>query len=249
MDTQETRIYTVVLITSLTLGIIIAYFIISIIRQQRRYLELQKASILAEMAAMEKERARIAADLHDDLGPILSVIKFQVDNVEGIAGEEKEQLLQASEHLDSLIGRVREIANNLMPTALHRKGLITAIEEFLSKAREASKLKIEFNHIEDLPLPEETSINIYRAIQEVVHNCMKHAKASVVKINIDVKNGMIIILCKDNGKGFDYEKMARQSQGIGLRSLKNRTEMMGGTLEVESKDGKGTAFLFEIPIR
>ncbi|HMG68059.1 MAG TPA: histidine kinase, partial [Chitinophagaceae bacterium] len=65
----------------MTIGIIIAYFIISIIRQQRRNQQLQKISMLAEISAMEKERARIAADLHDDLGPILSVIQFQIDSV------------------------------------------------------------------------------------------------------------------------------------------------------------------------
>ena len=248
MDTQETRIYAAVLITSVTLGIIIAYFIISIIKQQRRNLELQKASILAELSAMEKERARIAADLHDDLGPILSVIKFQVDHVEGVRGEEKEQLGQASHYLDGLINRMREIANNLMPTALHRKGLVIAVEEFISKARETGNLKIDFSYPESLQLPEETSINIYRAIQEVVHNCIKHAKASELQILIRKKNGLLTILCRDNGKGFDYPKLAKESIGIGLKSLKNRTEMMGGTLEVESKGGKGTAFLFEIPV-
>ena len=248
MYTEETSIYAAVLITSVTLGIIIAYFIISIVKQQRRTLELQKASILAELSAMEKERARIAADLHDDLGPILSVIKFQVDQVEGVSGEEKEQLMQASLYLDGLITRMREIANNLMPTALHRKGLVTAIEEFISKAKETGNLEINFSYPESLQLPEETSINIYRAIQEVVHNCIKHAGASELKILLSKKNGLLTILCRDNGKGFDYAKVAKESGGIGLKSLKNRTEMMGGTMEVESKEGKGTAFLFEIPV-
>jgi signal transduction histidine kinase len=249
MDSQEARIYTVVLIISVTLGVIIAYFIISIIRQQRRNLELQKASILAELSAMEKERARIAADLHDDLGPVLSVIKFQVDNVEDVKGEEKEQLAEASQHLDGLISRMREIANNLMPSALHRKGLITAIDEFISKASEAGKLQIHFRYPENLHLPEEISINIYRAIQEVVHNCMKHAKASELQIIMGEKNGALTILCRDNGKGFDYLRLSKESSGIGLKSLKNRTEMIGGTLQVESKEGKGSAFLFEIPIK
>jgi len=249
MDTQEATTYTFVLITSVTLGIIIAYFIISIIRQQRARLEIQKASMLAELSAMEKERARIAADLHDDLGPVLSVIKFQVDSVDGVKEEDREQLTQASQFLDSLIGRMREIANNLMPTALQRKGLITAVEEFLSKAGEAGKMKIEFTYSSNIDLAEETSINIYRMIQEVVHNCMKHAAASEMIISIERRNGTLIILCTDNGKGFDYEKLPRQSTGIGLKSLKNRTEMMGGTMDIESKDGKGTAFLFEIPIK
>ncbi len=248
MDPQEERIYAIVLIISVTLGIILAYFIISIVRQQRRNLELQKTSILAELIAMEKERARIATDLHDDLGPILSVIKFQVDNVESVSDEEKQQLEQASKHLDDLISRMRQIANNLMPSALHRKGLIAAVSEFTRNTESASGIQMRFNHTANPNLSEENSINIYRAIQEVVHNCVKHSGATAMEINIEEKNGLLAILCKDNGKGFDYARMAEQSEGLGLKSLKNRTEIMGGTMIVESKPGKGTAFLFEIPI-
>ena len=248
MDSNEAKIYIAIIITAFVLGVVIVYFIISIIRQQKRNLELQKANILAEISAMEKERTRIAADLHDDLGPILSVIKFQVDNLQMVNEEDKEQLGQASQHLDSLIGRMREIANNLMPSALHRKGLVTAIEEYIHKVEAANGLQIVFTHPDNLLLPEEKSINIYRAVQEVVHNCVKHAKATRVEIKLETKNGSLFILCKDNGQGFDYPKISKESNGIGLRSLKNRTEMMGGQLIVESKPGKGTAFLFEIPI-
>jgi len=249
MDTQEARIYTVVLIISVTIGIIIAYFIISIIRQQRRNQQLQKISMLAEISAMEKERARIAADLHDDLGPILSVIQFQIDSVETVQGEEKEQLAEASRHLDGLITKLREIANNLMPTSLHRKGLVVAVEEFISKAAGTANLKISFTYNQDPHLPNETSINIYRAIQEVVHNCIKHSKASKLEILMEMKNGSLTVLCRDDGRGFDYAGVLKDSTGIGLKSLRNRTEMMGGTLEIQSKDGKGTAFLFEIPVK
>jgi signal transduction histidine kinase len=248
MDTHQTKIYFAVIITAVVLGVIILYFAISIIRQQKRNLQLQKAAILAEIAAMEKERARIAADLHDDLAPVLSVIKFQVDNVEAINSEEKEQLERASEHLDSLVARIREIANNLMPSALHRKGLITAVREFADKANAQGKANISLDYSDEVNLSAENNINIYRAIQEVVHNCLKHAEASELHITISRKGDTLAVLCRDNGKGFDFEKRLSEGNGIGLRSLRNRTEMMGGSLTVESKTGKGTAYLFEIPI-
>ena len=76
MDARETKIYIAIIITAVVLGLIILYFALSIVRQQRRNISLQKALILAEIATLEKERSRIAADLHDDLGPVLSVIKF-----------------------------------------------------------------------------------------------------------------------------------------------------------------------------
>lgn len=249
MDAQEARIYIAIIITVVVLGIIISYFALSVIRQQRRNLELQKANALAEISAMEKERARIAADLHDDLGPVLSVIKFRVDHVELVDPEEKKELTKASEQLDELIARMREVANNLMPSALTRKGLIRAVEEFTSNVAATGNISIEFTADENLMIGEEKSINIYRVIQEVVHNSLKHAKATKMEILFEIEGGYLKILCRDNGVGFNYEKTSKESIGIGLRSIKNRSEIMGGSVVVESKPGKGTAFLFEIPIK
>lgn len=249
MDTQEARIYIAIIITVILLGIIIGFFAISIIRQQKRNLELQKANALAEISAMEKERARIAADLHDDLGPVLSVVKFRVDHVVSDESGEKEELVKASEQLDELIGRMREVANNLMPSALHRKGLISAIEEFISNASASSGIAILFEGEKDLNIGEDKSINVYRVIQEVVHNCIKHSKATKMEIELENHNGYLKITCRDNGVGFDYIKLSKESEGIGLRSIKNRTEIMDGSLVVESKPGKGSIFLLEIPIK
>ena len=240
MDSQEARIYLAIIITVIVLGIIISYFAISIIRQQRRNIKLQKANILAEISAMERERSRIANDLHDDLGPILSVIKFQVDHIEGSDEDEKKYLANASEHLDGLIGRMRVIANNLMPSALLRKGLIAALREFVGKISDSKPaVLIELTSIDELQLSEEKSINIYRVIQEIVHNCLKHSQADRLEIKISRTNEKLVIVCKDNGKGFDHAKQMRESGGLGLQSIKNRTEITGGILTVESKVDKG----------
>ena len=248
MDAKEANTYIAIIIGVILIGIIILFFAISIIRQQRRNMELQRAAIYLEISAMEKERSRIAADLHDDLGPLLSVIQFQVDHVESVDPEEKELLNKASGQLDGLIGRLREVANNLMPSALQRKGLVAAIREFVNKTEGTANLKIEFTCYDTVTLSEDKGINVYRAIQEVVHNCIKHADAKLLEIKVEQSNGMLSILCKDDGWGFDYTKQSKESSGMGLRSLKNRTEIVGGNLTIESKIGKGTAHLFEIPI-
>ena len=249
MDATEARIYLAVIITGIVLGTILLYFTISIIRQQRRNLELQKANALAEISAMEKERGRIAADLHDELGPVLSVIKFQVDNVEQVDAEEKLQLQKASQSLDELIEKMREVANNLMPSALQRKGLIAAIHEFTQHAANQQGAEIYFSADPIPAIPEEKGINIYRVVQESIHNSLKHSRASKIDIGISEKGGVLRIVCRDNGQGFNYEKAIKESAGIGLRSLKNRTDIMGGTMTVESKINSGTAFLFEIPLK
>ena len=132
MDTQEARIFIAIIISAVLIGVIILYFVITMIRQQKKNLALQKTHILAELQAMEKERSRIAADLHDDLGPGLSSVRFQIDHARR-SGDETKQLAKASEQLDIYIERMREIAYNLMPSTLERKGLIPALEEFLDR--------------------------------------------------------------------------------------------------------------------
>jgi len=249
MDPQETTLFTAIIIAGVVLGIIILFFAISIVSQQRRNLELSKQAILAELNAMEKERSRIAQDLHDDVGPILSVVKFQVDSVVPPSEDDAIQLKAASQHLDLLIDRMREIAKDLMPSALIRKGLIASIEEFAQNVTSSTGVEVVFSHSSDSPnISKEKSLNIYRLLQESVHNSLKHAGATRIDIELQIQGSSLILLCRDNGSGFDYQATLQESSGLGLRSLKGRIEIMGGTLKAESKKGVGTAYLYSIPI-
>ena len=248
MDSQEATILTAILIASVILGIIISFFVISIVKQQKRTNKLQKTRMLAEMAAMEKERERIAADLHDDIGPVLSVIKLHIDDVRTTTKEEEEQLKVAVKYIDGLATRLREISSDLMPNALLRKGLRTALMELKDRVQRSSGLEIAFSCPDTTDLSQQTSIQVYRIIQELMHNSLRHARASQLKIEISVKTKELCVFYQDNGVGFDYPKMLKQSTGIGLRSLKNRAELMGGSLKVESIISKGSAFLFQFPL-
>lgn len=248
MDTQEAKTFTLVLIICITLGTIIAYFIFSIIRQNSRTRKLQKSVVLAELTAMEKERARIATDLHDDVSPLLSVVKFQVDSVETASPDEAEQLQQASRYIDDILHRVREISNNLMPSSLLQKGLTIAIREYISRVEEGSGMRISLTYDENLQLREELYANIYRIVQEVIHNCRKHAKAQEMIVKLEKHGALLHIFIRDNGIGFNAKEILRHSHGIGLQSLNNRAKVLGGTMVVESEAGNGTAFLFKIPL-
>jgi signal transduction histidine kinase len=249
MDTQETRIYAAVVLTCIVFGVIVVYFFVSIIRQQRKMLQLQRQNLLAEIDAMERERSRIARDLHDDVGPLLSVIKFQIDNAGEYHPSEKLQLDKASQGIDHLIDRMREIANNLMPAVLERKGLIDAIEEYISRLDPSISLPIHFSYAPDIILERDQSINLYRIVQEVIHNCIKHARANSLTIKLDKQDGMLVMLFKDDGIGFDYDKKALDGKGFGLNSLLSRARIMGGKMEVQSSAGKGSLLIFEIPIK
>lgn len=249
MDAKEASFYTTVLIISVIVGVIIIYFIVSIIRQQRRNLILYRKSILTEITTLEKERSRIASDLHDEIGPVLSAIKFRVDsfNLQDEADQlESEKTLQ---QIDGLIQRMREISFNLMPSTLIRKGLAVALREFIDYCnKNDSSLKIIFRNEESLLLHEQQSVNLYRIAQEVIHNAIRHSQATELKLELRRDKNKIVFASFDNGMGFNYDNKFSESTGYGLRNLLSRAEIMGGKMFVESKKGKGTTYIFEIPV-
>ena len=246
MDAKETSFYTAVLIVCAVLGVIIFFFIISIIRQQRRSLRLYRQSIQTEITTLENERARMAADLHDEVGPILSGIKLRVSSFDLHNDTDEEVRRTINIQIDNLLTRMREISFDLMPTSLLRKGLAAGVEEFIEYCAKSSSLLIKFQYA-DIRLSEKQSVNLYRIIQEITHNTMKHAGASELLIELRQEDNGVVLATKDNGIGFDYEERAKESKGLGLNNLLRRTELVGGKMFFESKKGKGTTYIFEIP--
>lgn len=249
MDAQETNLFSAVLIISLVLGFIIIFFIISVVRQQRKNLQLYRQNILAEITALEKERARISADLHDELGPMLAAVKLRINSFELKDEEDKIQMAKTNEHIDGLIRRIREISYDLLPTTLARNGLVKATKEFVAYTMQASQLKFHLQMPENIDISEHKSIHIFRIVQEIIHNTLKHANATDIKIIMEVRNGLLILLTSDNGIGFDYHAASKSSSGIGLKNLLSRTEIIGGVMYIESGENTGTKYSFEIPLK
>jgi signal transduction histidine kinase len=248
MDAQTTTIYIAVLIVSIVLGIIITYFIVSIIRQQRRSLQLYKQSLLTEITTLERERTRIAADLHDEIGPVLSAVKLKLNSLDISNEEDEEEVKKTNEQIDGLLRRMREISFDLMPTSLTRKGVIAAIKEFIDYCGRSSSLQIKFHCEGNLGLNQQQEINIYRIVQEIIHNTIKHSGAQQLLIELRQEKNRVVLATRDNGVGFNYDDRSREASGQGLRNLLSRTEIMGGKMYVDSIKGKETTFIFEIPI-
>lgn len=248
MDTQESKIYIAALIAAAVLAIILLYFIITMIRQQRRTQKLNREKIEAEILTLEKERQRLATDLHDDLGPLLSAIKFKIDAVESVSDEDRELIEKASVHVDETIRHIRDITYDLMPNTLVRKGLVSGVQELFGKLEGSLPLKMTFTPV---PIPEishQKAINLYRIIQEVLHNTLKHSRATELYVELFINDGLLILRTEDNGVGFDYEKKVGEHRGLGLRNLLSRVEIMNGNLVVNAEPGKGVKYKFEIPI-
>lgn len=206
MDTKETTLITAILITGVIMGIVVVYFVVSIIRQQQRNIQLTRMNILDEIAAMEKERSRLAGDLHDDLGPTLSTIKFYIDSLETSHEKDKTKINKASGYLDDLIARIREISYNLMPSSIQRKGFIPSVEIFIRQVEMNHGLVINFSHTVLPLLGEEQVINLFRIIQESIQNALKHSTATILELKLEWKDPVLKLLCVDNGIGFDEEK-------------------------------------------
>ena len=248
MDTKETTVYHTVLIAAAVIGTIISYFIMSIIRQQRKHRLLYKAKIEAEITTLEKERTRVAADLHDELGPTLSAAKFKLSSIEAVTGEDAKMVTEAIHYIDTILQQVRHIANDLMPNTLLRNGPVSAIEEFIGHMTANSTLNISFHQNHIPALPQSQAIHIYRIIQEIIHNTVKHANATQLKIELYKDKNKLIIAAADDGKGFRYNAMRKEKNGLGLGNLRSRTEILSGELHIFSRPGKGTRFTIEIPL-
>lgn len=239
--------FNVAYIASIIIGIVVILFISAIVRQQRKVSYWQQARIAAEINTLEAERKRIAGDLHDELGPMLSAIKLQINHLEPEDETEHAVLEKSSKQIDNIIQRFREISYDLLPNTLVRKGFIKATHEYISKLKALHPLEIDFDTV-DFSLKPEQEVNLYRVIQEIMQNTIKHARATKLHINIIKKDKSIFLQTKDDGIGFNYNEKSLEAKGVGLLSLQSRAQLLGGQLAVHTQPGSGTIFEIEIAL-
>ncbi|HEX7905834.1 MAG TPA: ATP-binding protein [Chitinophagaceae bacterium] len=246
MDAFEITIYHAVLITSAVLFMVFVYFTITIFSNQRRHYKALQARLKAEINLLEKERIRIAHDLHDELGPLLSVIRIQASEAISDTAMGNVLLHKACVNIDQLAERLGGIARNLTPSQLVKKGLGVALQDFFNQYGGVIAIRMQLKYEVHSLTDAETSLHIYRMMQELVHNSVKHSGASFIDVHIKERKKKMYVLFKDNGKGIG-ELPVKPGKGLGLESLRSRIELLGGEFRIESKGG--TAYFFEIPLR
>ncbi len=201
--------------------------------------------------AEERERKRIAGDLHDGIGQMLSAAKMNLSALqEGLHFDQVEQSMffnRTQDIIDECCKEVRTLSHQMMPDALLKNGLASAVGEFVSKI-DSSRLKVNL-HTYGLPqrMEETLEILLYRIIQECVNNVIKHSGANSLDIQIIKDEKEVSITIDDNGKGFN---MAHQEnfEGIGLKNIKSRVEYLNGSVNFDSTEGRGTHVHVEIPL-
>lgn len=216
---------------------------IKTLRQEEQLKHMQ-----ALIAGEEKERSRIARDLHDNIGGLLSAAKmhFQLLIKKQPAPEENVDLNKTLELLDQAAVEVRHTAHNLMPETLIRLGLETALVQFCEKISSSASLKIDVQvYGWEESLSDNQNLLIYRIVQELLNNVLKHAAATEVLVQINRHDKLLSLTVEDNGKGFMPEGL---SVGMGLTSIEMRVQALSGKMEIHSVPGRGTSVFIQLPL-
>ncbi|MFK7924830.1 MAG: tetratricopeptide repeat protein [Bacteroidia bacterium] len=238
--------------------LLIALFVMLYLRYRlRKQIEMEqvltqerKARFVAMLAAEEKERKRIATELHDGLGQLLSSARINVASLDDVIEEgdqEDQKVFQNSlDLIDNACDEIRQISHNLMPSALSRMGLNSALMDMRDKLNSAkeTKLILEIEQM-DQRLPEAVEFNVYRIVQEVVNNMLKHADATEIKLSWENKRSPMRLTIADNGKGMDLS-LIESSEGLGWQNLHSRVDLLDGTLDIQSSPGQGLRLQIEI---
>ena len=209
----------------------------------------QFVSIDAMLKGQEEERSRIAKDLHDGLGGLLSGTKLSFMNVReslSLSPEHVQHFDRSLSMLDNTIGDLRKVAQNLMPEALVKFGLREALGDFLDSVQSSTGINVLYQQFgETRKLDNTAEVFIYRIIQELINNVVKHASATQVIVQLTTKAKKIEIAVEDNGKGFD-PAILDSARGSGMTNIKYRVQYLHGTTDIVSSPGSGTSVNIEL---
>lgn len=202
------------------------------------------------LKSQEIERQQIANELHDNLGSLLATLKLNFQNINRSENQDDQKLFEKTEALlDETYQKVRNMAHLKNMGVIGKEGLLVAVNKMAEKMSILNK--IQFNVIPfglNQRLKNTTDVTIFRIIQELCTNIIKHAEANEVNIYLTQQNTELInIIIEDNGKGFDY-KLISKKDGIGLKSIEQKVEQMGGTFTVDSIVYKGTTIIVDLPV-
>lgn len=248
MDTYETKIYIALLIGGSILALLFIFFVVSLMKHQKKNVTLYKEKVQAEINTLENERSRFVSDLHDDFGPVLSSVKLHVASLSPSSPEDEALQQKSLSLINDMLSQIHQIANNLMPNALRRKGVVIALKQFADDINNTGKINISVtSESNELNVVKENEIHIYRIIQEAIHNTLKHSKAERMSINFKEAPGEIHFTIDDNGIGYNYDAHRKNSLGLGLKNIISRVEMLNGEIFIDTAVGKGTHYSIIIP--
>jgi len=220
------------------------------IRQKTTELKVERSGRLRSMIdGEEMERQRLSRELHDGIGQALIAVKLRLDSLlyEDSAGMKK-SISELKNQFDQIIDEIRRMSNDLMPSVLEAFGIVIALSNLFADTSENTGIKIIFKHTGNFDLLSKTiKTYIYRISQEAINNVVKHAEASEVNVNLLNEENCLKLSVRDNGKGFNPEKVYPEG-GNGLYNIRERASLMRGSASIHSAPGQGTEIEIKIPI-
>ncbi len=227
------------------------------VTERRQAEELRRELLRRLVATQEEERRRISRELHDQMGQQLAalMIGLKTLNAESYGRQSALSTLRQFQGLtDQLSREVHTLAWELRPPALDDLGLRTALYNYVEEWAERSRIAVDFHSsgFEDVRLPFAHETALYRIAQEALTNVLKHSHADRVSVILERRADHVLVVVEDNGRGFDVEALAAtQASGrnLGLLGMRERAELLGGTLNVEATPGVGTSIFVRIPVR
>lgn len=261
MDTTESAISLQIIIIGmvvlfvLSLAVVVFFIIYQkrLFAQQQKHQQVeaayQKELLQIAIQSEERERARIGKELHDDVGALLTTTKLYLSQISPKTSPEK--LNATTEKMESLfntmIQGVRSISQDLRPVILERLGLVEAVKSLVNTVNDLKVVQATFSDKASNTVSKENELNVYRILQELLNNTLKHAEAT--KISIIFKNELsnFVIVYQDDGVGFNQEEL-QQKKGIGLKNIESRLSVLSGRLKYEEVS-KGIKLTIKIPIQ
>jgi signal transduction histidine kinase len=224
-------------------------------KQRIKLLQVEQEMEISHLNAMiqgeEKERSRLARELHDGIGGLLGSIRLQLSSALKTyrIEDRSEDFSFILKLLEGAYADLRKTAHNLMPETLQQEGLVKATQLFCRSIHKGGKTEVIFETVGELPaLPPHIELSLYRMMQELVHNIIKHGNAGKALVQLAYIDNRLALTVEDDGDGFTPGDETTNQEGMGLTTIRNRVRSLGGTIDVSSTSGEGTSVYIEIII-
>lgn len=236
--------------------VIVGHDLTEKIATEQKIERIRKENTIALNEAQEEERMRIATDLHDGLGQMLTAISYAVQNLtatENNSGRSiHDPVGKIQNQIDATIQEAKNLAHNLIPIVLKDFGLVIAIENMINRANELYETSFSFNAYDfNERINQKVEKVLYRICQESLNNIVKHAHAKNASFQLFKQDDLVVLVVEDDGVGFNVDeiemKRKENKSGIGLISINERVLSFNGEFTINANDGKGTELLVEIP--
>lgn len=246
-------IATIIIVGTVVFVVLALAIFVLMLHINRRILAYQQQLLQVSFEAQENERQRIGRNIHDDIGPLLSTIKLSVSRFKNLEDPSSAQRATVvCDHLDDAIQMVRVVSRDLSPSVLKEYGIVIAIEELKDRINQSDQLvctlQVDGREKELSPSQE---LALYRIIQELCNNTIRHAEAQNLNIHFHYRPKSLLIEVKDDGKGFEVSKRSNNTSaktGIGLGNIKARAKQIGGKVTFRSEKDQGTNTSILVPM-